>query len=270
MHGARARGTSIAARAWVAGLLSLVLMVGCMVSSGARAGGRGAAPERPPPPSTTEAQAWGHPHLSSMPAFPWPPPAASATAHLPQMLFADLPSFRTLGDFDAVLQRGLLQTGYGESSYYAIPGGFALVTRLEQIERDGTPKSGDRRWIIGPSRIREFSLREYLRALFTANPGYFRIIVFAVTDVPVEQSDARVTDDDAGAWLQHGRRNGLPPEVAALPWRPQITCTALIYEFILEQGQKEASLMTSSVPDGPTHLMKANLWSALRLRWGWW
>ena len=168
-------------------------------------------------------------------------------------------AFEATGDVNSVLKTGLLQAGYTERSYYSVPNGFALVTRLERIERNGTPSSN--RWAIGPSKLERFSLEAYLRALFTANPGHYRVIVFVVTDAPVTQSDQTLTRDEALKWLRSGAQS-LPDEIAALPWNTQVTCTALIYEFIHEQ-QKDPRIQLPSEFDGMTHLTSAKLWTAL-------
>ena len=68
-----------------------------------------------------------------IPQFPWPPPWASATEVIPrEMLEAEHDSTR-LRDVDRAITEALEQNGYYESSYYAVPAGFALVTKIEQI-----------------------------------------------------------------------------------------------------------------------------------------
>ncbi|MGB2863641.1 MAG: hypothetical protein WBC05_09985, partial [Sedimentisphaerales bacterium] len=135
------------------------------------------------------------------PKFPWPPPQASAMANLPNEFFRipDVNLVR-LRDVDNRLSRALDIAGYVEKSYYAAPDGFALVARLEQINPDGTPKSGSDRWAVEVRPLHRFSLSGYLRALFKSDPGYFRIIVFIVTPHPFDKSDEQVSIDDAIEW----------------------------------------------------------------------
>ena len=78
-----------------------------------------------------------------------------------------------LGDVDSILSNVLHGNGYVEQSYYAVPDGFALVTKLDQINTDGTSKALSDRWSIAPANVSlsYFSLRSYLPALFTAAPG---------------------------------------------------------------------------------------------------
>ena len=108
-----------------------------------------------------------------------------------------------------------------------MPDGFALVTRLEQIRPDGTPLDPPDRWSAEVGPVRQFNLRTILRALFTANPGYFRILVFVATPHPFNQSDEEVRREEAVAWLQEGM-SWLPgavsprsfPAATCAPWPP--------------------------------------------------
>jgi hypothetical protein len=172
-----------------------------------------------------------------------------------------------MGDVDAMLQQALLQAGYSERSYFAAPGGFVLVTRLEQIDPDGKPKDVPARWSAQQAlSFGHFSLIDYVRALFTAAPGYYRIIAFVVTPTPFTSSDKTVTEAEATAWLGQGA-NILPQKIARSPYLPGTACTALIYEFQrapdTTASEHKASLMLPSNLDGRTHLVQSGLWSAL-------
>lgn len=65
------------------------------------------------------------------PMFPWPPPWTSAKEPIPAEYFRFGSDSSTLADIDRKLSRALETKGYFESSYFAIPEGFALVTKLE-------------------------------------------------------------------------------------------------------------------------------------------
>lgn len=179
------------------------------------------------------------------------------------------PTFTTLGDADSVLQAALRQTGYIDSSYYWIPGGFALVTKLEHIEANGASRPEHDRWSIEPAKVTRLSLRDYLRALFTANDGHYRFLVFTVTEVAVTQTERHITEAEALAWLRGGRRGLLPSTIETRPWTSEVTCTVLIYEFIHEQ-QQEPQIVFSNALGGMAHLTRAGtrnrqpkLWGAL-------
>jgi hypothetical protein len=164
----------------------------------------------------------------------------------------------SLGDLNGFLTAALAQTGYREKSYYAVPDGFALVTRLEQIEIDGRSKTLDR-WSADAPQVH--SLRAYLDALLRAAPGYYRVVALVVTDVPFTQSNGRVSESDALAWLRGGVP-WLPTAIADRPYTAEVACTALIYEFERPAGGDPTILLPSRL-DAHTHLVKSGLWDAL-------
>jgi hypothetical protein len=200
-----------------------------------------------------------------MKEFPLPAPEASTRQTLPESLFAFGPDMTTLRDMDRVLSSALDATGYGERSYLWVPDGFALVTRLEQIYADGRPKPPPARFSAGPVPLRTFSLSDYLRALFTADPGYYRVLVFVVTPHDVSETSKTPTDEEARDWLHSGDA-ALPSVVAEKPRPPQVKCVVLVYEF----ENKKTTATTPAVPvpsdiDAKTHLQRAGIWEALRL-----
>ena len=198
-----------------------------------------------------------------IPQFPWPPPRASASAVIPAAFVRpggiDTP---TLGDVADEISAALDSGGYFERSYFGAPGGFAMVTRLERINPDGTSKQEAERWTVGALPLTSFSLADYLRALFTAPSGHYRIIVFVASSQPFAQSEAEVERGEALAWLSEGL-NRLPDNIALAPFTSQHTVTALIYEFE-QPGDQEAVLMLPANLMGRVHLQRAQLWDALR------
>src|SRR5713101_704656 len=194
-----------------------------------------------------------------IPSFPWPPPAASASEQIPNDLLAASATLHSLGDINTRLAAALEKSGYAEKKYYAVPNGFALVTRLEQIEADGRPKPEPDRWSSNSPAFR--SLSDYLRALFSANPGHYRVIVLIVTDVPFAESEKRVSEAEAVNWL-HAGLNRLPPEIAERPYNPDVVSTALIYEFEKDQG-KDPQLNEPSRLGAHEHLTHSGIWGAL-------
>ncbi len=216
---------------------------------------------------------------AAAPDFPWPPPQASgqqlipnarialAIAHLPvrQTPTAGVaPSaslWATLGDADAVITAALDQAGYTDRSYYRVPGGYALATRLERIQDDGRPLDSAHRWDITPERSPGFSLSDYLRALFATEPGLYRVIVFVLRNGEVVPQGAAPTADTAEGWVLNGG-SSLPAEVAARPFDTRITCTALIYEFE-KPPAGEATLHRPGHLTARQHLERSQLWAAL-------
>lgn len=163
---------------------------------------------------------------------------------------------------DALLSEALEHAGYTEKSYWSVPRGFALATRLEQIDAAGKPKPPPARWSAEMPRLTGgFSLSAYLRALFTAEPGYYRIVVFIVTTAPFADSNQPATSDEARAWVAKGL-NALPESLASQSYGPDVVCTAMIYEFERQSGSEATPLVPSPL-DAHAHLVGSGLWAAL-------
>ncbi len=200
----------------------------------------------------------------AMPMFPWPPPRASASQVVPLQFFTDAGNADLkLGAVEQQIRDALDATGYFERSYFATPQGFAIVTRIERINDDGSLKSVDERWSDTPGLGGNFDLSSYLRGLFTARVGRFRTIVFVITAAPFHQADAGVSRDEVENWLAEGF-NVLPASIAALPFTADYACTALIYEFESRENRQVANLIAPSRLLGRLHLERAGVWAALQ------
>jgi hypothetical protein len=196
--------------------------------------------------------------LEFFPSFPWPPPPASAIENLDPNLLKNLVC---LGDVDTCIGNALKAAGYVEKSYYYVPGGFALVTRLEQINDDGIPKALPDRWSVDVPPLKKFDLTSYLKALFTSNKGYFRIIVFIITPYPFKQAEERIALDGALEWLRKGV-NKLPPAISARKFIKEYTVSALIYEFEKPKAGKAVPLLPGRLTCH-IHLLNSGILKAL-------
>ena len=199
----------------------------------------------------------------AVPKFPWPPPKASASDTISRELLVGNAAHPTLGTVAQAIESAFEQAGYGEKSYYSVPDGFAMASRIEQINQDGTAKGPADRWSLEVPPMRKFSFSAYLTALFTARPGYYRVIVFVVTSHPFSQADAKATSEEAQVWVSSGL-NALPEDIASRDYSSAHNCTALIYEF--KQTGKHTKLMDPSQLTGKTHLNKAGLMAAFAKR----
>ena len=96
------------------------------------------------------------------PQFPWPPPKPSALYVIPRGLLVDKEFGGTpnLADIQGKLTDALDGAAYYERSYYSVPGGFAMVTRMERIRQDGTADLA-RRWMDVKAE-ENFSLLAYI------------------------------------------------------------------------------------------------------------
>lgn len=191
------------------------------------------------------------------PSF-WPPPQASVQTVVP---LSTLSPGATLGDAAREIEAALDGAGYYDRAYYAVPNGFALVARIEQIMEDGTPKDPPDRWSADVKPMRRFSLTAYFRALFTATPGHFRVVAFVVTSRPFTQQEATVGRTEAQAWLDGGL-NVLPQPISSTPVAEGHACTALVYTFEQPTADDPVRFVDPSPISARMHLERAGLWKA--------
>ena len=196
---------------------------------------------------------------NNIPKFPWPPPQASASMTLSNELFGENGSIPLLGDIDNKLLEALEFSGYFEKSYFAIPDGFVIVTRLEQTYADGTPKEIPERWSVEPATLslKNFSLREYISKIFLAPKGYYRIIAFLVTPNPFTYSDATISREEANDWIVSGL-NRLPDQISKKQFSAKYRVTVLVYEFVSDADEQDALKVPGRL-SGKTHLEKSRI-----------
>ena len=190
--------------------------------------------------------------------FPWPPPVASDRVTLPLNLGG--PGLETAGQVDKRIVSALDSAGYVQRAYYAVPNGYAIVTRVEQIEKDGRTEPPPYRFSdeIPPPN----SLTGYLSGLFASRPGYYRIIVFVVTNVSVDDKAPPMSEEDARRFLSGTA--ALPSTVAAQPLPPSTRITALIYEYQKSSADtKSTAVPIQSTVTAKVHLQQAGLWPLL-------
>ena len=202
-------------------------------------------------------------YVNPIPEFPWPPPEPSAYAEVPKKYLLVRQCRTFLKDVAERLKNAFDRAGYTEKSWYSIPGGFALVSRLEQFRPDGASMDDQDRWSVRnvPSRIR--SIRDYIDSLFSARPGLYRAIVFLITNNPFVKDNSEVTREQAMDWLRGGM-NTIPPTISSLEFTDDYTCTALIYEFEQSTPDHVAFLKRPSKFTGLTHLEKCKILDSLR------
>ena len=199
--------------------------------------------------------------LKSFPVFALPPPKWSADADLSDYF----QQCKTLYDAERIIRNAMDATGYHSRRYFQTPQGFALVSRLEQFNEDGSCKPEADRWKTKPVGSETFSLSNYLYALFVPQPGYFRIIVFVVTPQTFNADAAHtISREEAGRWLDEGR-NRLPEAIGQQAFQKGATgVSALIYEFMARESDKKLTFREVSPLQGLTHLAKSKLLDHLR------
>lgn len=197
----------------------------------------------------------------ALPRFPWPPPEPSARMHLPRE------PFKHAADLDAVaaiLISPLQQAGYWEYSFHQIENGFALVTHLERIKDDGSPMAGLLRY-QRPTDAEPFSLSSYIKHLFFAPQGYYRVIIFIVTDRMFAATGAPIKEKEATKLLHQGA-NVLPPEYKQMAFTEKHGIDVLIYEYLKGQQDRQVSLLLPGRLSPKMHFDKSGLTAAFSWR----
>jgi len=204
---------------------------------------------------------------NDMPGFPWRVPPWSARIDIPKEKFG---AAATLGTLSKTLDAALNKTGYFERSYFRVPNGIAIATRMEQIDDYGRPVREPDRWSGTPTSQPGASLLTYIRALFApTGSGRYRVIAFIVTDLPIIPSTEVTAPTVVSKWAGNGASK-LPPTVARRTLSPDydFSVTALVYEFLKEEDREARELTPESNPHSlaaTTHLNESGLWAALRL-----
>lgn len=208
------------------------------------------------PPSST-----GIENEKALPRFSIPVPSASY--RIPDSCLRYPRKWITFyGDVDAIIKYALERNGYDEYTYHAVPGGFALVTRMERINKDGSPVSQPQRWIVNQKPINPFSdFSRYLSALDNGDTGYYRVIVFIVSSDNVLTGDAAPERVDFEKRFEDGVTS-LPNDVLDRVYAPGDHCTAVIYEF--RRSENGVVLEKPGIfGGGKLHLQSAGIWRCL-------
>lgn len=193
--------------------------------------------------------------LKNMPTFNLPPPIPSAEYNL-QGYFTNC---KTLGQVDSRISEALFNTGYYSKKYYYTEGGYAIVTKMEQFNKDGSCKKGNGRWSVKPVRDEGFSITNYLLSLLTPEPGFFRVIVFVVSENFYGNNSGNATNKkEVMEWLEHGYTS-LPSVIGDKAFTKQVQVHALVYEFIMKESTKKFNFSKPSELDGITHLRMAKI-----------
>lgn len=181
-------------------------------------------------------------YYGDMPDFPWNPPRATA-----KTVFSVATPQATLGSEAQRLAASLGALGYDQLSFYGVPGGFAVVTRVERIEPDGRNASVDR-WSTALASQSSPCIRCILSALFKARSGHYRQFVFVLTDAPVVD-DGEPLGLTGALELEHGA-GGLPVTLAARPIETGHRWTVLVYVYEKKNISGKARLLESFLSAG--------------------
>lgn len=199
--------------------------------------------------------------------FPWPPPKASAYCKIPSEFLLKTHGETHLKDVLDQLERVMDQAGYHERELCAVKHGFAIASRIEQFQADGTPEIGNNRWEAEikplPLKTLTTNFKAYLKAVFFKDVYHFRKIVFVVKSGEVNESRNPITPGEAKKWFSSSVRSRRLNDILNIYYSRHYTCTALIYEFEKFKMNDEPIPVEVSNLTGKTHLEKSKLWDAL-------
>lgn len=181
-----------------------------------------------------------------LPGFFWPVPRFSDWRVIPsKMLGSDNDSLDTI---HAKLSGTLSSLGYGTQGLFEMPEGFALVTRVERYNEDGTSCPEPIRWTS--NRVPPSSWRDYLSILLRERPGQFRLFVFIITKYQnLDRANWSLSEETA--WnLAYSGGKVLSDDIKRTLFKDHF-CHALIYVF-----RKKAGLMAAPEYQDPLGLDK--------------
>lgn len=193
-----------------------------------------------------------------LPAFTLSPPMPSTQlATLNNALFRRPGA--SLETVSQQLETELENHGYS-SGFFCVPGGFALMTKLERIRADKKSYPGDARYLTDPQGLLDlhdgFSLSRVFDALLNADPGRYRMLIFYVTDRPVTPTNQPPTA--AILTLPDSAPDELPLDFDGLPYTAAHRVRVLVYEFARPALGAAPSLVRPTVPTR-IHLQRAGL-----------
>lgn len=202
------------------------------------------APGEPPSPMAPGPAAGAHP-LKDL--FPWPPPTPSTRRSFSPDVIEGAARARKVGDVASRLEQIIRSAEFDAFGYYRVPGGFALITRIESLDGEtGTPLAGAARW---GARATYAGLS--LSAIFaiTRASGFYRVFVFLLTDDPpmTQSVDSAQAFAIAQTWAMEGRPS-LPAEIKALPIGQNHVLVVMVYEFEKVDGGETKHFRPSRWP----------------------
>lgn len=207
------------------------------------------------------------------------PPGASTRMHLPDFF----PDALTLGEVARKVSNALNQAAYTDQGWFVVrprwssnpasptgppPAviGFAVVTRLEQIDDNGVSKSGNNRWALDLSPPGVGSFLDAVKLLLKGAPnGRYRVFLIWVSNDPVSQ---KPTSPPADKWQDFLREGTKAPWLRVLDAIPVNyvgggSCSAFVYEYERSAVSGEAQFVASSNQTAQQHLKASGIWDAL-------
>jgi hypothetical protein len=216
-------------------------------------GGETAPPPPPPPPVPAE--------VAAEIRFPdrIPTPTSTYSISLSELGLAS--GGGTLGSVESVLDRGVRSMGFSEIAYFPYRNGFAMVTRVEQIDAQGLPLPPPNRWSASIANLIKTGGVQWWKALVVPTPGHFRVTIFVVDNQPIS-ADGGTAGEESIQKLLLGP-NALSPEITNRPINNTFVCEALVYEYTRRTNDTEAIFSTDPLMLAHDVLVKQGFFAPL-------
>jgi len=197
------------------------------------------------------------------------PPRASARFPLPADSKLTLNKGR-LVDVAKNLSQTLSSNGYVELGWFRVShdghalDGFAVVTRLERIDKDGKSIPNER-FSQEPFTTPVTSWADYFSGLLVHAPsGHYRLFMFYIlqnSSVSPRQT-APPTVDSLNSLFVSGSRT-LPTLPTDVNFNPPFTCISYVYLWDRLSANDSPTFVENAGMDGKSQLIAAGLWNGL-------
>lgn len=187
----------------------------------------------------------------------WPPPPATST--WTDDLTAP-PTDLSFGEVAGHLASALRHAGYATVQPYPVGSqyqhGFAVTTRLERIDEDGTLAPPPERWSAIHPEASNLRWLAGAREMTLPGPGYYRVMLIAFTDLPIGATSR------APAWNEETLMEGPdapPPLPTARRAAPQFRFGVFIYEYRARRSDNKGSFVASTRLPAVAHVRSSGL-----------
>lgn len=164
----------------------------------------------------------------NLPPYPqWPPEESSSRFEIDRLIGprGDLSLYET----GELLREALSQAGYQQHTFYAVPGGYILVTETERTDEQGHGVTGIGRYQM-PGEDRT-GLLVSVRDLFLERPeSYYRYLAIVVSDQPFCAVGEELTLEEASTRVRRGL-SSLTDATRDIAFSDRYRVNLLIYEF---------------------------------------
>lgn len=244
-------------------LISLILLVGCSnpkeTDEPQPLIGSPDPTYESPPPSASVVDGFYEPQclvntytgecIADLPQFPWPIPKPSSYTTFRDNELTQI-SRNSLGELADSLEYLLEQSGYSEFTYYNMPKGIAMTAQLERIGKDGKPFPSPQRWDINDISISmmDFEFSRLLRILVGAEPGFYRVLVFIISDKNlVIQFDEAPDSEQQLVNMAESGAIALTEDIRAVAYADVFNLSVLVYEMERKRSGIEAVMYKSGL-----------------------